>query len=207
MTFSHDSIEVPFPGIYEALEMLESGTWKYFIMDYEECKFIQAAYDKKDGFTVESRNGKQSDVVARNAKSKEEAIGLIREASQYYYAKPPKAKKSKKQADEDEPVLKKILPHVQISIAPVVIYGVLVACVGFASWKNLLMSLGFMAGSLLFYNLLFDMMRNGFVSRRRGPDLVLAERPVAFFLNFMFSVFLVLAAFGGSLFALNASVR
>jgi len=203
MTFSHDSIEVPFPGIYEALEMLESGTWKYFIMDYEEYKFIQAAYDKKDGFTVESSNGEQSDMVARNANSKEEAIGLIREASQYYYAKPPKVKKSKKQADGDEPVAKKILPHVQISIAPVVIYSVLVALLGFASWQNLLISLGCMTVSLVFYNLLFVSMRSGFISVSRGrPDLVLAERPVGFFLIFMFVAFLALEAFRVSLLSL-----
>jgi len=199
MTFSHDSIEVPFPGIYEALEMLESGVWKYFCMDYGQCKFIQAAYDKKEGFTVEAQNGEKSDLTAHSAESKEEAIRLIREASRYY-GESPKKKKAEKPTEPT--VVKTILPHLQISVFPVAIYLILLACLGLASWQHLLGSLCFFMWSLAVYNWLFIAMKSGVFNWREGRTS-LEEHPVAFFVKSMVVASVVAGSFGVSIYCLN----
>jgi len=199
MKFRHDDITAPFPGVLEALAKLEDGAWKYFSMDYAQYRFIQVAYADCEGFTVEMRDGKKSDLVAYNAQSKDASSRLITDISNQFNGM---SETSNSKNSVEPSFFRAVRVHVYVSLLPVVLYLGFLTYFGYKTCGGLGMSIMTQIFVLAALNGLISGVVNGRFTTSHGRSCELTEQPVAFMFCIIINAILSIGAFVFSIFVL-----
>lgn len=200
MKFTHDGTSVSFPGIAEALNEIEKGTWKFFCMEYGRYQFIQVAYVDGEGFLVEARDGKNTDLVSYAAQDKETSMQLLAGFSDRMANASDNDDANKSSLSPSEKIVRM---HIYVSLPPVILYVAALAYFGCSESMTLVVSVGFMGFSLLVYNCLFAGIRKGRFDHMRRGDFGFAEEPIVFFFHVIVFALISFGLYALSIFLLT----